>query len=798
MNSLKNFLIQHGEKVVVAIIALICCVSIAGMLARDSKLLELPDGRVVTVDQNEIKSKLEQLRQHLTSNMRVFPDPKAEKVSHELARRILDGLNNPAKTNLEWFAYIQTPPVGVPPLFSRPVPTEPRNIPAEYRTRFGNPEDVRIMASVDSVLVLCKDSQYLNFPEPGSRRMTLWRKAVGSGKEQLSPEVRGLLLRSPRTESVAGKEELAQAAPAAAPAAAPDMPGAPGMPGTGPKNTGAMAPATPAPGAAAPSNVNMLAGFFGGNSGAGTQAAAATGEVTLEAYKRNIADADQRALNDMMAVCTPASVVASGWELVVPKMYALKVEPTEEILQQILEGKMSPDIVEMTEEEIAEYNAKKAASDAEKNAALKKEEKKPVAKTATLSWDDVITPKSGGATGKDAAKDKAGQTDKAAVVEQEGPRYYVYVDRNIQQNMVYRYSVIASLRPRMPEKEILDKEEHAGWELYCELDGISGNPPAGGDFALPSRMIKPLIEKEMPAKRKGIEGVRLSFTPCYLSASASAAASTKSAASAAGQPMDKPADTARANDDSVKVKRKELRDEKGQLTSLGWAYKHQEYCYSDFVYTDLVLTPKEFELELRAALGAPTPQVTIRVHKVEKTGEMKVAQFTIVPEQLANSPVWSDFLAKDARGNPVWPPKILPLQDVYEKLAGIKPKMIGDELPNKGDFRTGWGVVEIRPYMRQGKVIRLDSKTGEWKDGGAIPPFKEWAVIIAEVNPPKGQPRRFLRLFKPGPTPKDPAVRKYEYEYIWEPELNEKIEKKRSAVEGKSGDTPTAKPGVSK
>lgn len=748
MNSLKTFLIQHGEKLVLAAVAIICVLSIVGMLSRDSRVLRLPDGREVRVDQDELRLRIEQAEQHLKSGHKVKPDPVAEKVSHDLARKISEGFSGAGRVNLEWFAYVQPVPVGVPPLFAKPEAKAARNIPQDYRTRFGNPAEVRVLASVDRILVVCRDSEYLNYPEPGSRQMLLWRKAIGSGKEGLDPALRRALLRSPRSAQL-----QAAAAPAGGGAAAAE-------------GTGRVSTDTATAGAIA-----------GWEAYGGVRAAEPTAKVREEMspdiYRQRWQEADRRAHEDMMLVCKPADIVETGWELVTQKMYALRSEPTEEILRSILEGNITPELVVMSDEEVAEFKKKQTQP----------EEKQPeaAAEPDTVDWSNIVAPR------VDVKKPDPSAAVVAAPSETAAPQYYVFVDRNIQQNMLYRYAMIASVRPRMPEKELLEKEEYQGWDIYCEVAGINGVPPGGGDFAPPARVVKPFFESSMPAKLRGVVGPRdvLRFIPCYTPVAAAEVkdAATAGAAGAAGAGAAGAASAAGAtrDDAAFRVRTAELRDDKGRLTPLGWAYRNQEPCYSDMVYTDIVLTPNEFELELRAALGAPNPQATIRVHRVDAAGEVQSFNVTVIPPTLANSPRWADFLAKDATGQAAWPPKLLTLQEVYSGLGGLQPAPIVGKPPRGAEVNTGWGVVEIRPFVIRGVIERL--KDGQWTKLGDLPERRDFAVIITELNPPEGQPRRFNRLFKAAPESTNPE-RRFVYDYVWEPELQQNIEAKRKQMEG--------------
>lgn len=766
MNSLKNIFIQHGEKIVVAIVALLCGYSLLGILSRNSKELELPDGTHKFVDQEDIKQKIDRVRKHLTSQERVKPVPTADKTSLALARNVLSASGIVPQATLEWYPYVQSPLVGAPQIFFKPETPVGLNIPADYRTRFGNPEDVRVFASVDNIMVVAKDSKYLNFPEPGSRRMLLWRKAIGSGKEDLNSGIRASMMTSPRGETVAKSEDSGDAATATAATA--------GTPGATASTAGvsgwgvAVAADKPAAG------------------GRDTQATEdATGGI--EAYKERLQKADLRAYEDLKAVCTSATVVDTGWELVTPTMYALKVEPTQEVIKKLIEGGLSPDLVEMTAAEEAEW---KKREEEKKKGAAKPAEVKPVKPATRTDWSEIVAPK---VEARPATTAAAATTTEPAV---ESPRYYVYIDRNIQQNMVYRYGLIASVQPRMPDKELLAKPEYLGWDIYAEVCGIGGVPPAGGDFALPARMVKDVFETKMTAASKGVLGVHLDFLSCYQPATAATAPAAPAGRTPAADSATKPAgagadaEAAKTNNEP-QVKRKELRNEKGTLTPLGKAYRDREPCYSDFVYTDLVLTPKEFDFDVRqvSRLDAQSVQGTIRVQKVEKDGTVKSATFPIVFKPLPNSPTWNDLLAKDIKGTPLWPAKILSLQEVYGKFTDLKPVMIGEKR-GADDFASGWGIVDVRPYLTKGKRFLKDAKTGDWKAAPDLAPREGLALIIAEVNPPKGQPRRFLRLYRPGPASTNENQR-YEYEYDWEPELTKKIDERTKRM-SESGTAPAA------
>ncbi len=753
MESLKKFFINHGEKVVLAIVVIIFGYSIIKMVSHDSNVLDLPKGKSAKVNPEDILGDIKKAQNHLQANIKVMPDPQAEKVSYQLLGMILSGDIKNAKLNLEWFDYIQPSPVGAPPLFAKPEVKSAQNIPAQYRTRFGNPQNIQVFASVNKTLVVCRGSEYLNYPKPESRRMYLWRKAIGSGKAKLNVELRKTVLRSPRTEPVVQTEESPAASSASSTKPANTMDGAPeGAPAektdTAKKSTG-------------------LAGFGITFDQPVKQETQTTENFTYADYKAKVENADLRAHKDMMTLCTPESVITSAWELISPKMHVLKVEPTAETIKEIMTNGINPDLVEMTESEIADYEAKKSA--AEKGEKKKAVKPKVVEPKTSADWDGIMAPT---VTVKKAAE--AAEEQAAPQEETIQPKYYIYIDDSVQQNMVYRYAAIASLQPNNPPAELMEKEEYSTWNIYCEVDGVLGLPPEGGAFAPVARFVKEIFEKEMSKKTKGVIGQHLPFEACYISGSSGSSAAAKPATKDASGEAGK---TDTAQDTGPKVRIDLLRNDKGARTPLAWAYHNQENCFSDFVYTDVVLTPKEFEFELLGAFGGNEAAVTLKVHKVEQSGETISSAFRITPPNPANSPVWSDFLKKDEGGKPVWPPKILSLTEVYNAKGNFDLVPIGENIPRRGDFTSGWGVVEIRPFIVKGNVMRF--KNDEWSVIGPIPEKKDFAVIIAELNPPKGQPRRFARIYRPGPASKSPESRRLDYEYIWEPELSAKIEQRK-------------------
>lgn len=743
MKSIKKILIEHGEKILLLLVVLFCGASILRMVMRDPETLDLPGGKERTIRQQDIKRNLDKAQRHLVSNVKVMPSQEADKVSRELALRILSGKPTKSGVDYEWLSYVQPPPIGVPPIF-KPIPLiPPINIPSEFRTRFGNPVNFQAITSLNKVLLVCKDSKLLNYPKEGSRRMLLWRKAVGSGKDKLHAAHRRELLRSPRDVNLA-EVELAAAESEVKELSLVDADGV----GASSRKSSSV-------------SSELGAGWF-----ADTKAStmvkddSSDSDYSREMYLEARQVKELQAFEDMKIACSPTSVVATGWELVAVEMYPVKGELTGEVLTSLLVEGYDPDVIMLPEE--MEKGLRDESAKEEKAEKKRKEPAKPKSAAKDMEWGEIIQPP--------IVRKKAVKKEEE-VVEEIEPQYYVFIDDTVSENMVYRYAVVATVSPQAPPEEITANEKYEGWDIYCEIAGIDGPPVTGGNFAPPARQVQPFIKSVMSKEYKGVSGPTLLklMIPCY------------------------PKEQAGLSDEKVEVvtdaknppvRGQVLRDEKGRLTKLGWAYRHNEPCYSDFVYSDLLLTPKKYEFELRgafAASGNSPATTTIRVHKVQKDGMLVSNTFSIEPKPLKESLKWHDFLVKEDDGKPVWPPKQLPLSEVYAKLGDIKPVVIGKDLgKKKGDFTTGWGVVEVRPYTVQGVVKKLKGEEGEeeWVQIGTIPAHTEYAVIIAEVKPAEGQPRRFRRIHRQPKQPKDPK-RRYEYEFFWEPEIKQKIEQRR-------------------
>lgn len=852
MDALKKIFFNHGEKILLVVIGLLCLSSIYRHVARPKNQLPLPDGKTTEIDQDDLRQKLKKVDDLIKSKDGKREEPEAEKVGAKFATELLAGAASNDRNELQWTAYCRPAPIGIPQAFREaynPDEKEQGNIPPEFRTRLGNAEDVRVRASYGKIMITARDSQHLNYPLSGSRQMLIYRKAIGSAKDDLDPAIRAVLKESPRAQGLVDDGEGAAASGAAAqPQAAPSA----GF------NWGAVA---------APQRR------------AETPSSAAAPEYSLEQYKLAINRKDLQADGDLNVITgnDDGLLFDSGWELVTDSMYVVKKgELSEDDVATIFKEGLNPDLVVMSEEQKAEWDKAQEAKAAAAKAAKKAEAPAASLTAGMKSANTRAKPK--------AIAIKPAQNAAAEEETENAQNQYVFIDDTVKENMIYRYAVLAAVKPRMPEKKEVDMDL-GKWDIYCELVGID----KVGSFAPPQRMLRGLIFAE-PGKggqggqenaavdegeetamtllpelnlkhERGVMGPTLLkfIRPAYPSAAEIAAAQAAAAPVADGdkEPA-KPGKSGAASQDNG-PKAKSLRDDGHRLSSLGWAYKNKETCFSDFVCSDLVLTPKKFDFAWVNVLSGDKggeSSARVRVFKIEDNGETYSAEFTVKAPALPRKVEWSDFLAKernaDGKEKFVRPLRVLSLIEVYNKdvLAQVVPTLLGEKkkgelvtaensqaaareiarsamdsqaaadgpagkrgmpsFPGGGDgaakaaasaaakvyskseidFASNWGVIDIRPYKVRQHIYRKDKETGEfvYKQSNDIQTLN--AIVIAEIKTAEGVERRVRRLFKPLPSKPETDTTRYAYEYVPEPELEAQLkkqkEKEEAAAKGKA------------
>lgn len=850
MDALKKILFNHGEKILLVVIGLLCLSSVYRHVSRPKNQLPLPNGKTTEIDQDDLRQKLKKVDELIKSKEAKREKPKAEEVSAKFAEEVFSGVAVNDHSELQWTAYCRPAPIGIPQAFREaynPEEKEQGNIPAEFRTRLGNAEDVRVRASYGKIMITARDSQYLNYPLAGSRQMLVYRKAIGSAKDDLNPAIRAVLKESPRAQGLVdnGEDAAATGAVAAKPQAAPS---------TG-FNWGVAAPTR---------RTETVVG-------------ATQPEFSREQYQVAINRKDLQADGDLGVIIgnDDGLLLDSGWELVTDSMFVVKKgDLSEEDVATIFKDGLNPDLVVMSEEQRAEWDKSQEAKAAAAKAAKKSEAPAPSITAGMKSASTRAKPKAIviKPVQKNAVEDEA----------ENAQNQYVFVDDTVKENMIYRYAVLAAVKPRMPEKKDVDMDL-SKWDIYCELVGID----KVGCFAPPQRMLRGLIfaepnDAQAPGGQsnavdadgeetsmtllpelnlkheRGVMGPHLLkfIRPAYPSAAEVQAAA---AAPSADKDATKPGKTSAAAAKDNGPRAKSLRGEDGRrLGSLGWAYKNKETCFSDFVCSDLVLTPKKFDFAWVNVISGDKEgenSARVRVIKIEDNGETYAAEFAVKAPTLSPKVAWHDFLKKDQGGKIVQPPEKLPLIAVYNKvmkMTKVEPVLLGEKKKGelvtaensqaearevarsvadsqaasagaagkKGgqpsgpgnvgmktagsvaskskvlskteiDFASNWGVIDVRPYTVRQHIYRKDKNTGEfvYRSSSDINTALK-AIIIAEIKVADGAERRVRRLLKALPVKPDTDTTRYVYEYIEEPELEKKLkerkEKEEAAAKGKA------------
>ncbi|MDR0868785.1 MAG: hypothetical protein LBP75_10010 [Planctomycetota bacterium] len=743
-HQIKKFLVNHGEKIVFGLVTLGCISVIWSRMTVSPYDLLMSDGTVEHLDPAQYRGQMSEINDLLNSEDAVREKEKAKPISRLLARDIVAGIVAfAALTPEEWWAYVQPPPIGIPQTFREVRALDDKlnaaNIPPQFRTRFGNAENLAVRAALGQVIVTATDSRWLNFPQPGSRRMLLYRKAIGSPHAELPPETRAKLQISPRAASLATADGRVR---------------------------GGKAPA------------------IAEEAGDG-----------LNNYKLESNRADVKADRELSEIIDNHEdlLLETAWELVSDNMRVVKINQlTESDYESLFEDGLSPDLVEMSGEEIARYRAERGADAAQP--AAKKDDATTTARAKRRQQIADLAAQQAAAR-EARAEDQSGKKTDA-------PQTYLFIDKDVNENMIYRYAVVAAVKPRYAtDPDTVELIRAQNWDLYCELDGIDGV----GDFAPAERLLEGALYEKTDEKAAGEHPARVLLKEF----------GKKSYGIAAPHLLEyiKPAYDEEAvaeynaKDSADKTKANgpaalSLRNDKGRLTPLGWAYRNQEYCFADFVASDLVITPQEYDFSLLAVTGMPSdPLARVEVFKTAPNGDVWSTSIYVRPPVITTPLVQRDLLTKDANDKVVEPIQYLPLLDVYNspKMSRVRPAAISEtayakRVTAKGsvaarenvDFAPNWGLVEIRPYKVRQQIYTKD-RQGEWRlTTESFLPSNDannnyYALIIAEIKVADGAQRRVRRLFRPLTTRSDNDQKRYEYEYLWEYDIYQKNLAKEAA-----------------
>lgn len=729
MAKLKEFLIAHGEKAVLGVVALLCLLSILGNVARNPRAMELPGGESTVIEIGKVDEKISEIESNLQSTTAVHPPRTAPAISRSIAHKALGRKTVEPRAARRWTLYVQPPEVTVPtPWKEQPVEIVQTNIPPEFRTRFGNPVELAIRATPEGTVITVRDSEFLNYIEPGSRRYILLRKKVGFARDELNPRFLSALSRAPRTAPLSGESDAPQ--------------------------KGGETPEPDRPSTSRP--------LFGRGGGGGRTAEKQPEDSTTEKkktgperteYFRQIDAVNIRAFSDMRTVMDPESRMDTAWEVLTDDMPAVRDSiRADEIASTILRDGMTHVTTYMPEPEVD------PADTPEPETPIEETVEEPVEQPTHNPWGDgptilVVEDKSKKDEKKEAKVDVGMRPDQLYT--------YTWLDTDIEENMVYRYAVLCTVQPRQVPKEVLTELELTAFDIYAEVNGMSPY----GDFAQPESIVQPLLEEWTARKAKGVGGdFRIKFEEAYPPVSE-------------WESMTNPMP-------------RSLRDREGMLTELGRAYRRQESCYSDIVYSDLVLIPVEQQISV---VSATEGTVSMRVTVTTPNGETQSRNFFVESSSPVPPILPTDWLEKeeDEEGNMVvkWPDyRILSPEEVYQDRVGTAPVQIGEVVRvgrDEFDFSTNWAVIDVRRFQTIRHTERLD-RDGNWVPTTPGVPVDQWCVIVREVNVPEGRSPRVRRMYRQLPEPTSDRIR-YRYEHIFEPETMRYIEERKARGAGRSG-----------
>jgi hypothetical protein len=182
MNRIKDFLIAHGEKIIGAVILVICLWVIATNLLRDSERLIVPGGLSEPVDEAAVRRSLEQVREHLQEEegLSVWESPDVPNATadilaaHAQYRRV-----GPERM----IRYLSEVPEIPPRTNFRLAGIADGGEPTAYLTRAAAPVEWEVRAGTAGVVVVCRDNESLNWPD--DVRVALYRRAVSRGEPDL-------------------------------------------------------------------------------------------------------------------------------------------------------------------------------------------------------------------------------------------------------------------------------------------------------------------------------------------------------------------------------------------------------------------------------------------------------------------------------------------------------------------------------------------------------------------------------------------------------------------------------------
>jgi len=240
-----------------------------------------------------------------------------------------------------------------------------------------------------------------------------------------------------------------------------------------------------------------------------------------------------------------------------------------------------------------------------------------------------------------------------------------------------------------------------------------------------------------------------------------------------------------------------LRDSSNKATPLLRKF-YKENAYSLFTYTDVVLMPITKKIAFQSISkdekGNPL-EVSLKVTVVTQEGDQQTSRAIRLKKPKIKARTWKDWIRVGTDGKAVWKdgkPDVLRLAEYYGSYKKLEVAPIGEKQmfgKDEWDFSTNWGLVDIRTGMVvRNRFKKETSDEGEkWVPVGNPLKSQEEYLVVRELNPPEGKEplyRRIIREKKPSPSEEF----RYDYEYIWEPEVADQIEQAiKQKTEGEAG-----------
>lgn len=744
---LKKFLIYHGEKAVLGVVALLCLWSMAGNLLHGKNLLPTAEGVDREVDLETVNADLSYIKSHLANAKETgVPEPLAQP---EDLKRLIDlqlaQYKRPTdKTPLLWAMYNRPPLPKAPAVIIIP-PKKTQDPPDKVRSAVAAVDFWQVCVGRDRVLVIARIPDTIRWPLDDEVNVTLWRKEIGPGREDLAPAVyTDYRKRSSGDASVSSGTDT----------------------GSGKGETGAK------PGDDAGGAFGWDA-FGGGKPAEKESSAAPVAQVDVAtAYFNALREVEIAAYNDTRKLSDLATLPETPWVQVAPRMESLPHQLSDEEIAAVLGGAPLPKADAVTHPVNPTPGANTPANPVNPinppvpNIVMPVAPPPPPPGPATVpnvpSGPAAPTPRAiaPGAVGAPEVDVESLVADVPAFES----KYVAFVDdKGIQENTLYRYRMVVWMKGKPAPEKIMELPQYKDYDQRVEMadiswetaSALSDKPQAAGMLAIPKYEVSKFLEAEKP------------FAGPFCNA---------------GQP--EWGKYIQRNDLNHVIG---LRNSENLLTQLGAAYRNKSaagYCFSFFTHTGVIITPvlKRLEISMWGGEG----EVSLRVILAKPDGDVKepTPKLCRRPPEVA-ALTWKDWILTEPspenpdKRRPVWKdgkPVIIPIDQYYAKVKIAAPVLLGGKetvRDKEVDFSTDWELVDVKKctwrithYVKEADGTWSAKRTSERPDQGYI-------VLRNRIT---GKYKRMLKAAwsRPEGLPDTEAQR---CEYIWDSELDANVKK---------------------